>query len=63
MDCDSFQDTRAFLANGGRKGRQTDIIAPGSYRINTLLFEVELAEMTFIPDNAVVSSPGWKVIR
>ena len=53
VDCDSFQDARAFLANGGRKGRQTDIIAPGSYRINTLLFEVELAEMTFIPDNAV----------
>lgn len=53
VDCDSFQDAEAFLANGGRKGRQTGIIAPGSYRINTLLFEVELTDMTYIPDNAV----------
>jgi uncharacterized membrane protein YqiK len=53
VDCDSFQDARAFLGNGGRKGRQTDIIAPGSYRINTLLFEIELTDMTLIPDNAV----------
>jgi uncharacterized membrane protein YqiK len=53
VDCDSFQDAKAFLANGGRKGRQTDIIAPGSYRINTLLFEIELTDMLFIPDNAV----------
>lgn len=53
VDCDSFQDAEAFLKNGGRKGRQTAIIAPGSYRINTLLFEVELTEMTYIPDNAV----------
>ena len=53
VECDSFQDAEAFLANGGRKGRQTGIIAPGSYRINTLLFEVELTDMTYIPDNAV----------
>ncbi len=53
VDCDSFQDAAAFLANGGRKGRQTAIIAPGSYRINTLLFELELTDMVYIPDNAV----------
>ncbi len=53
VECDSFQDAAAFLANGGRKGRQTGIVAPGSYRINTFLFEVELTEMTYIPDNAV----------
>ncbi|MBB6331009.1 putative membrane protein YqiK [Chryseobacterium sediminis] len=53
VDCDSFQDAEAFLRNGGRKGRQTAIIAPGSYRINTLLFEIELTDMTQIPDNAV----------
>lgn len=53
VDCDSFQDAEAFLANGGRKGRQTAIIAPGSYRINTLLFDIELTDMTMIPDNAV----------
>ena len=53
IDCDSFQDAVSFLKNGGRKGRQTAFIAPGSYRINTLLFDVELTEMTMIPDNAV----------
>jgi uncharacterized membrane protein YqiK len=53
VDCDSFQDAEAFLKNGGRKGRQTAIVAPGSYRINTFLFDVELTDMTMIPDNAV----------
>jgi uncharacterized membrane protein YqiK len=53
VDCDSYQDAEAFLHNGGRKGRQTAIIAPGSYRINTFLFDVELTDMTMIPDNAV----------
>lgn len=53
VDCDSFQDAEAFLRNGGRKGRQTAIITPGSYRINTFLFSVEFTEMTSIPDNAV----------
>ena len=53
VNCDSFQDAVAFLKNGGRKGRQTSIIAPGSYRINTFLFEVVLTDMLSIPDNAV----------
>ncbi len=51
--CDSFQNAEDFLKNGGRKGRQTGIITPGSYRINTFLFEVEMTGMTSIPDNAV----------
>ena len=51
--CDSFQDAEAFLKNGGRKGRQTAIIAPGSYRINTFLFEIEVTDMISIDDNAV----------
>jgi uncharacterized membrane protein YqiK len=53
VDCDSFQDAEAFLKNGGRKGRQTAIITPGSYRINTFLFSIEFTEMTSVPDNAV----------
>ncbi len=53
VDCDSYQDAEAFLSNGGRKGRQTAIVAPGSYRINTFLFEVEMVDMTNIPENAV----------
>lgn len=53
VECDSFQDAAAFLKNGGRKGRQTAIVPPGSYRINTFLFNVELTDMATIPDNAV----------
>lgn len=53
VDCDSFQDAEAFLKNGGRKGRQTAIITPGSYRINTFLFTIEITDLVGIPDNAV----------
>lgn len=53
VNCDSFQDAEAFLKNGGRKGRQTAIITPGSYRINTFLFVVEITDLVGIPDNAV----------
>lgn len=51
--CDSFQDAEAFLTNGGLKGRQTAIMTPGSYRINTFLFDVEVTDMISIEDNAV----------
>ena len=40
VDCDSFQDARAFLVNGGEKGRQLGILTAGTYRINTALFTV-----------------------
>ncbi len=53
VDCDSYQDAAAFLNNGGRKGRQTQIIAPGSYRINTFLFNVEVTDMLSVADNMV----------
>jgi len=53
VECDTYQNAEAFLKTGGRKGRQTDIIAPGSYRINTLLFDVEVTDLISIPDNAV----------
>ncbi|HXB95744.1 MAG TPA: hypothetical protein VNU70_11310, partial [Puia sp.] len=51
--CDAFQDAEAFLKNGGRKGRQTAIMSPGSYRINTFLFDIEITDMISIPDNTV----------
>jgi uncharacterized membrane protein YqiK len=53
VECDTFQSAETFLKAGGRKGRQTDIIAPGSYRINTLLFDIEITDLISIPDNAV----------
>jgi uncharacterized membrane protein YqiK len=53
VPCDSFQDAVAFLKGHGQKGRQTGIMTPGSYRINTFLFDVEIADMVSVPDNAV----------
>jgi uncharacterized membrane protein YqiK len=53
VDCNSFQDTRAFLANGGERGPQINIIPPGTYRINTAMFTVFAAEVLEIPDNQV----------
>jgi len=40
VPCDNFQDARAFLVNGGEKGRQLAILTAGTYRINTALFTV-----------------------
>ena len=41
---DSFQDAEMFLKNGGQKGRQAAIITAGTYRINTFLFELGVAD-------------------
>jgi uncharacterized membrane protein YqiK len=40
VPCDNFQDARAFLKHGGEKGRQVGLLTAGTYRINTVLFEV-----------------------
>ncbi len=48
---DNFQDAAAFLDNGGQKGRQTNILTAGTYRINTFAFSVQVAELTSIHEN------------
>ncbi len=53
IPCDNFQDAKAFLDNGGQKGRQTAFITTGSYRINTFIFEVVIADQTKIHENMV----------
>jgi uncharacterized membrane protein YqiK len=53
VDCDSFQDAVGFLNHGGQKGRQAAYITAGSYRINTFLFEILVANMTKIEENKV----------
>jgi uncharacterized membrane protein YqiK len=40
IPCDNCQDARAFLVNGGEKGRQLAILTAGTYRINTAMFTV-----------------------
>ncbi|HPH83032.1 MAG TPA: SPFH domain-containing protein [Flavobacteriales bacterium] len=52
-DCDNFQDAQKFLDNGGQRGRQTEYITAGSYRINTMLFQVSITEMVRIQESMV----------
>lgn len=53
VDCDNYQDAAAFLKNGGQKGRQVSFITSGSYKINTLLFEVSSTKQAQIQENMV----------
>ena len=48
---DNFQDSNVFISNGGQRGPQKDILLPGTYYINPLLFKV-------IPDSAKEIKPG-----
>ncbi|MEI7595434.1 MAG: SPFH domain-containing protein [Bacteroidota bacterium] len=52
-ECDSFQDAEKFLNNGGQRGRQTTYITAGSYRINTMLFQVSITSMVRIQESMV----------
>lgn len=53
IECDSFQDASAFMEGGGERGPQASVIPPGTYRINPMLFTVQLAEVVDIPDNKI----------
>ncbi|HWA25066.1 MAG TPA: SPFH domain-containing protein [Lacunisphaera sp.] len=53
VDSDSFQNARAFLANGGQRGPQIAVIPPGTYRINTALFLVNEAPVLEIEEDRV----------
>ena len=53
VECDNFQNPRDFLKNGGQKGRQTKYLTTGVYRINTLLFDVQIADVTTIEEGKV----------
>ena len=53
VECDNFQDAQAFLRNGGQKGKQLAIIPPGSYDINTELFQVHNVPAVNIPSGEI----------
>lgn len=40
VECDSFQNGQRFLAGGGQRGRQQQVLTSGSYAIDPDLFEV-----------------------
>jgi len=49
----NFQNGQAFLESGGQKGPQIDILLPGTYRINTRLFNVGLYNAVLIPSKKI----------
>jgi uncharacterized membrane protein YqiK len=53
IECDGFQDTVAFLNNGGSKGRQSAYITAGTYRLNTFIFEIYTVDMFTVNENMV----------
>lgn len=61
VECDSYQDAEKFLTNNGFKGRQVRMLVNGTYKINTHLFDVAIADLTQIPaDNVgiVITNDG-----
>lgn len=53
VECNQFQDATMFLVNHGKKGPQVGILRPGTYRINTRLFSVTIANAVAIAENTV----------
>jgi len=53
VDCDSYQDARAFLEGGGERGPQMTLIPPGTYRINSLLFKVSVVDAVTVPPGKI----------
>ncbi|HUL61611.1 MAG TPA: SPFH domain-containing protein, partial [Methanocella sp.] len=53
VECNSYQDARAFLENGGSKGPQVAVLRPGTYRINDKVFRVRVAPAVNVPTEKV----------
>lgn len=53
VECDNFQNARAFLEGNGERGPQMTVIPPGSWRINTQIFSIRFAEMAVIPQGKI----------
>jgi regulator of protease activity HflC (stomatin/prohibitin superfamily) len=50
---ESFQNGQVFLEQGGQKGPQIDMLLPGTYRVNSKLFEVRVSDAVTIPAKKV----------
>ena len=53
VECNQFQDAEMFLANHGKKGPQVGILRPGTYRINSRLFNITKAPAVKIAENTI----------
>jgi len=64
VPCDMYQDARAFLEGNGQRGAQGAVVPEGSYRINTLLFQIKLEPMVTIMQDqiGIVEAQGGQPI-
>lgn len=53
VECNNFQDARAFIENGSQKGQQLAIITDGIYQINTELFTIHKKPVINIPPGEI----------
>lgn len=53
VDCNNFQDIKAFFDNGGQIGKQRAILTNGTYRINTEIFRCHQVSVTRIEAHQV----------
>ena len=53
VESNQFQDAEMFLANGGKKGSQVGILRPGTYRINSRMFNITQAPAVEVVENTV----------
>src|SRR5208337_214694 len=53
VECNTFQDAKAFLESGGCKGPQIAVLRPGTYRINTKVFKIQAVKATEVPKEMV----------
>ena len=53
VDCNNFQDARAFLENGGESGQQLTILTAGTYQINTNLFTISKQRVINVPQGEI----------
>ncbi len=43
-----FQDASAFLAAGGQRGPQYDLLKPGTYYVNPMMFDVQMDQVAVV---------------
>jgi uncharacterized membrane protein YqiK len=53
VECNQFQDAAMFLANHGHKGPQIGILRPGTYRINSKLFNITKSSAVRLAENTI----------
>ncbi len=53
VECNNFQDARAFIDKGGQQGKQLAILTAGIYQINTELFSIRQVPVIRVPQGQI----------